>query len=119
MSEIDKALGLEENSTEEVAKVDEVKPNPVQYVNGVGDNSAAESIITIVAYIMLIFGCIGSIIYGVELADSYMTDDIALPVVIGGVCLSVVTWAFLMVVANVSNNIRQIKHELRRMNGNK
>lgn len=80
-----------------------------------GDN-AAEKIIAILAYILLIGGCIVAIIFGSILMDNYRTEGVGVLVLLGGVLSSIISWAFLMVIANISNNIRQIKHELQKRN---
>lgn len=112
MNEIDNAFGFNERPSSEV--------NEEKYKNaekGLGDN-AAEKVISIVAYATLILGILGSLIAGINLMDHHSTEAMGLGVLLGGILSSVVTWAFLMVIANISNNIRQIKYELRKKNEN-
>ena len=104
MNSIDDALGL----NDQPVKADYSNPQ-----SGLGDN-AAEKVISIVAYVTLILGILGSLIWGVDLMDRSSTTAMGWGVLIGGVLTSIISWAFLMVVANISNNIRQIKYELRK-----
>lgn len=107
MNEIENALGLNDKPSTETTET-----KPVQFRAGLGDN-AAESVVTFVAYLTLILGIFGSLIWGVILMDHRATYATGWFVLIGGTLSSFITWAFLIVIANISNNIRQIKHELR------
>lgn len=110
MSDLDDAFGFNDKPTGEI--------NEEKYKNsekGLGDN-AAEKVITVVAYLTLIIGCLGSLIMGLELMDHLSTEVTGVAVLFGGILSSIITWAFLMVIANISNNIRQIKYELRKQN---
>lgn len=79
----------------------------------IGDN-IAEKVLAIVAYIILFGGIIFSIIAGVELLNNpYVDKWLGLIYLIGGCIASLIIWASLMVTVNISNNLRQIKHELR------
>lgn len=80
----------------------------------VGDN-LAETILAFIAYTILILGVIVSIISGgLLIIYNYEWDNkIGWAILIGGTFLSIVTWASLMILVNISNNIRQIKHERR------
>ena len=48
--------------------------------------------------------------------DRHSTQGLGLAIIVGGIIYSVISWAILMVIANISNNIRQIKHELKKRN---
>lgn len=91
-------------------------PEIQQYHNysTVGDN-LAETILAFIAYAILILGVIVSVIAGgLLITDNYEWDNkIGWAILIGGTFLSMVTWASLMILVNISNNIRQIKHERR------
>jgi hypothetical protein len=107
MSEIDDALGLNDTPSGEI--------NEAKYSHapkGLGDNSA-EKVIVVVANIVLILGCLISIIGGIEMAGHHSTEGAGFALLFGGTISSVITWALLMVLANISNNIRQIKHLLK------
>lgn len=113
MNSVEDALGL----NDQPSKVDnEAKYNSPQ--SGLGDNSA-ESVIAVVAYVTLVLGILGSLIYGIVLMDHKSTTPMGWCILIGGTLSSIITWAFLMVIANISNNIRQIKYELRKKNAEK
>lgn len=100
MSEIEDALGLNNKPVEKKAKE-------------LGDNNA-EKFITVFAYLSLVLGCLMSIIYGRILMDDRSTEELGFAVLVSGIVASIASWAFLMVISNISNNIRQIKHELKK-----
>lgn len=104
MSEIEDKLGFNEKPEEKRTKE-------------LGDNNA-EKIISIFAYVTLVLGCLVSFIYGISLMGHYLTEVLGLVVIIVGVVGSIISWSLLMVVANISNNIRQIKYELKKKNAN-
>ena len=105
MEEQDYTTGYDVNLNEQPSK----RPK------GKGENHA-EKVISILANVTLVIGCLVSVIYGGALMDNYFTHSQGIVVFIVGILSSVISWAFLMVIANISNNIRQIKHELMKMN---
>lgn len=113
MSELDDAFGFNDKLTR---KANEEKISTPE--KGLGDN-AAEKVISFVAYLTLILGCLGSLIAGINMMNNCSTEGIGVGVLFGGILSSIITWAFLMVIANISNNIRQIKYELRKQNEKK
>ena len=79
----------------------------------VGDN-IAESVLATVAYIFLILGILSSIGWGIWRASGYHGSvGGGLLIFIGGTILSLIMWALMMITVNISNNVRQIKHDLR------
>lgn len=111
---INDILGVSETPKDSFRIFDKI-PGDKNETTALGDN-AAEKIIAILAYILLIGGCIGAVISGSIMMGNYRTEGAGVIVLIGGVLSSIISWAFLMVVANISNNIRQIKHELQKKN---
>lgn len=113
MKEIDNAFSFNERPSGEA--------NEKKYKNaekGLGDN-AAEKVISGVANVNLIFGILGSLIACMIIFYKFEhpLDILGIGVLFGGVFCSVVIWARTMVIANISNNIRQIKYEVRKLNG--
>lgn len=106
MSEIEDAFGFNDKPTES-----QVEKCP----NELGDNNA-EKVISAFAYVTLVIGCLVSLIYGISLMDHHSTQGLGLAIIVGGIIYSVISWSLLMVIANISNNIRQIKHELKKRN---
>ena len=74
----------------------------------VGDNSA-ESVLKGVAYTIFSVGIVASIVGGFAFDEGFAGFIIA----VLGAIVSVVLWASLMVVVNISTNIREIKHILK------
>lgn len=103
--QISNALGLNEtNSTQPKVK------NP----STIGDN-AAETVLSIVAYTILVVGILASIGAGAEIGSHSYTGDeagLAIAIAIGGSILSIIVWAGCMITVNISNNLRQIKRIL-------
>lgn len=92
---------------------------PIEYPSmGTGDNSA-EKVISAVAYCTLIIGIIASVIVFAFMFGNRQTQVLAIIYLAVGLLFSFITWASMMVTANISNNIRQIKWELRLRNGRK
>ena len=117
MSEIEDAFGFNDKPTEL-----QVEKCP----NEIGDNYA-EIVISVFAYATLVIGCLVSLACGISFMDYdstqglYLMDHdsaqvLGLVIIVGGIICSVISWALLMVIANISNNIRQIKHELKKRN---
>lgn len=82
--------------------------------SSIGDNSA-ETILAIVAYLISAIGVIASIIAGYILINGFDDEYFSLigwAVLVGGIVISLIIWASLMILINISNNIRIIKHEL-------
>ena len=82
--------------------------------SSIGDNSA-ETILAIVAYLISAIGVIASIIAGYILINGFDNEYFSLigwAVLVGGIVISLIIWASLMILINISNNIRIIKHEL-------
>lgn len=82
--------------------------------SSIGDNSA-ETILAIVAYLISAIGVIASIIAGYILINGFDEDHLNMigwVVLVGGIIVSLIIWASLMILVNISNNIRHIKHEL-------
>jgi hypothetical protein len=79
-----------------------------------GDN-CAEKVIAVVAKVVLILGCLVSFValVGMMFGPSWEPSEPYLITFFGAAISSVITWASLMVIANISNNIRQIKHLLK------
>ncbi|MDE5856763.1 MAG: hypothetical protein K2H32_00140, partial [Muribaculaceae bacterium] len=114
----------EENKNTESAEVSENSQStavkPVQMAikgndtSSIGDNSA-ETILAIVAYLISAIGVIASIVAGYILINGFDEDHLKMigwVVLIGGIIVSLIIWASLMILVNISNNIRHIKHEL-------
>lgn len=100
---IGNALGLNETGSSQT----KVK-NPSK----IGDN-AAEAVLSIVAYAILIIGILASISVGIAVGShGYSNDEAGFAIAIGGSILSIIAWAGCMVTVNISNNLRQIKHIL-------
>ena len=77
-----------------------------------GDNSA-ESVLKATAYAILIIGIIASVIGMYILGSGWDGNPLAaFSVLCGGTAFATVIWASLMVVVNISTNIRAIKHRL-------
>lgn len=85
------------------------------FLGVMGDN-AAEKILCIVAYAILAIGLILTVIYAVIVGSMYgqYTTLMGWMIFFGGTIYTVIAWASLMVYLNISTNIREIKHELRR-----
>ena len=86
---------------------------------GFNDNiveSPVEKVISTFAYVALLLGCLVSLIYGISLMDKHSTQGLGVSIIVGGIIYSVIIWAILMIIANISNNIRQIKYELKKQN---
>ncbi len=96
----------------------ESKPSlPDSVEKSKGDN-AAEKILTVIAYFSLIGGILSTILYAMAVESEYYYEENTLEIfliIILGTVSSVFVWAIIMVTVNMSNNIRQIKHELRAM----
>lgn len=82
----------------------------------VGDNFA-EAILSFIAYTVLFLGIVVSGIVGLLLiTDNYREDNaLGWAILIGGIVSSLIVWAMLMILINISNNTRQIKKELRNL----
>lgn len=112
---IDDVLGVTEQSKQS-AGVSDMIPDNENNPSSVGDN-AAESILSFVAYAILIFGILGSLIAAFAVgSQGYDNEGAGFMVFIVGTISSIITWAACMVIVNISNNIRQIKYELRKRN---
>lgn len=85
--------------------------------SNVGDN-AAEAVLSFIAYTILVLGIAFSVLIGwLLMMDRNSWDNkIGTVLFIGGPIVSIITWASCMILVNISNNVRQIKHELRDMN---
>lgn len=105
MTEIDDLLNIKEEETHPGSR--EVYNLLNLYGKELGDNRA-EAIIQLFACFVLVVGVIASIIAGI------MIRPVGALIFLFGSILSVLVWASLQVVANISNNIREIKHELRK-----
>lgn len=80
--------------------------------NSVGENNA-ESVLAFVAKTILILGILISVIAGYGIMSiPYGSSLGGLVVIVLGIIISLVSWASLMVIVNISNNIREIKHRL-------
>jgi hypothetical protein len=116
---INDALGLTEKPKkkfkifdEEPASDDNSGNDNAATKNQPGDNSA-ESILMFCSYVILILGILGSITMGVKIGSGYDGDTgLGWGYFLVGTLSSILGWAFLMVIANISLNIRQIKHNL-------
>lgn len=107
MSNINEALGVEETPTKKKSE------SYTERIITKGKNSA-EKVIVIVAYAALIFGILGSL----TISEQIKYSELKFFVFILGVVSSVITWAFIMVVANISNNIRQIRDDIHNLKRN-
>lgn len=115
---IEDALGITGQHEQSSGIFDKV-PGEENKPSSVGDN-AAELVLSFVAYAILILGILGSLITAFTVGThGYHNEASGFLIFIGGTITSVITWAACMVVVNISNNIRQIKHELRKTNPNK
>ena len=81
--------------------------------SSVGDN-IAEAILAFVAYAILILGILATVIVGgFFLFDDYKWYNlIGWIILFTGIPATLLTWASMMILINISNNVRQIKHEL-------
>lgn len=89
-------------------------------------NSNAETIINIMATILLICGIIGGlaiIITGIESSSSYYYGkETAIVSIIGGIAIivvSIIQWAFIKIFINISRNLFNINDFLRERFGDK
>jgi hypothetical protein len=112
---INDALGLTEKPKkkfkifdEEPTSDDNSGDDTATTKNQLGDNSA-ESILMSCSYVILILGILGSITMGVGCDGD---TGLGWGYFLVGTLSSILGWAFLMVIANISLNIRQIKHNL-------
>lgn len=86
---------------------------PESGITSRGDN-VAETVLSIVAYVVLVVGIIISIGVGYTIGSGYFGKPLlGFVYFVVGTILSFILWAGLMVTVNISINIRQIKHELR------
>lgn len=111
-------LEPKETSTEAIPALDDATNEMVAYeesYSSVGDNMA-ESVLAFIAYAILIVGIIFSILIGwLLVTDDYEWDNkIGKIILIVGPIASVIIWATAMIIVNISNNVRQIKRELRK-----
>lgn len=123
MASIDDYLGISGNS----GTPRQINPQPEEFSNrparrsSTGDN-IAESVLRVLAYLVLIFGSLLSIGFGISIGSipysPFGSGSAALGILaaIIGIIFSVVIWASLMVTVNISTNIRAIKHEMFRRN---
>lgn len=110
--ELNDVLGISEESPKSSGIFDKV-PESEQEPSTLGDN-AAEAVLSIVAYAILILGILASIITGYEIGShGYNNEGQGFLIFLGGTITLIITWAACMVIVNISNNVRQIKHELR------
>lgn len=108
--------------TDAPSGMNEQMQSPVSEINqssdysSIGDNPA-EAILSFIAYGILILGILVSLICGgLLIIDNYKWDNIVgWAILIGGLILSLIVWASLMILINISNNVRQIKYEIRNM----
>lgn len=91
--------------------------NDQSYVPSTGGDNPAEAVLSSVAYIILIIGILVSVGIGLLLImDNYEEDrKLGWIILIGGLVSSIIVWASLMILINISNNVRQIKYELQNM----
>lgn len=80
-------------------------------------NNSAESILTAVAYIILLLGIFASVICGIivlTMGNRFGVNATLLSALIAivGSFASVLSWAMFMISINISTNIRHIKHLL-------
>lgn len=97
----------------EDTEYDDTEEDQSYHHSSVGDN-IAEAILAFIAYAILILGILVTVVIGAFfLFDDYEWDNvIGLIILITGIPASLITWASLMILINISNNVRQIKHEL-------
>ncbi|MBD5214853.1 MAG: hypothetical protein HDS75_08560 [Bacteroidales bacterium] len=115
-SRIDESNCMEQTNTEE-SSISQQPVNKKRY-SSAGDNFA-ESILTFFAYALLIIGIAASIVTALFfffLLNSDFGIIFGGIILVGGPILSFIIWANIMVLANISNNTRQIKYELREIN---
>lgn len=105
MSEINEIFGVQDEYIRE-------QQNNGQ--NSVGDN-AVENILERSAYTILVIGIFASIVTGAGVGIENEAWQGWL-VFFGGSISSFLIWARLMIHVNISNNVRQIKHELKKRN---
>ncbi len=84
--------------------------------SSVGDNPA-EAVLGCIGYLFLVIGLGVSVVLGLLLImDNHEWDNkIGWAILLGGSTISIVIWAFFMIWVNISNNIRQIKYEIREL----
>lgn len=117
-NKIEDILGVTEQSKPSTEYMGDIAPE-VNTPSSAGDN-AAESILSFVAKTILVLGIVGSFISAVIYTAEYNSNGAAFFIIfIGGSVSSIITWAACMVVVNISNNIRQIKNELYKLNDKK
>lgn len=111
--ELNDVLGITEGSSESSGINDRI-PEEEHKPSTLGDN-AAETVLSIVAYAILVLGILASIITGYTVGShGYHNEGRGFLIFIGGTISSIITWAACMVIVNISNNVRQIKNELRK-----
>lgn len=83
-------------------------------ISSVGDN-AAEAVLSFIAYTILVLGIAFSVLIGwLLMMDNNSWDNkIGTFILFCGPIFSIITWASCMILINISNNVRQIKHGLR------
>ena len=92
----------DENETgEEVTSFEEQLETASPEIDTSIGNNSAETILAILAYALLFIGILASIVLAFKMED--------ILVLFAGIISSVISWAALMVIINISNNIRTIK----------
>jgi hypothetical protein len=112
MNEIGDALGIKNNTgkQDDGKTIGEMIVNDLQTAN-TGDNSA-EKILVIFAYIILVAGILASLISAICLSENIVPSVLAL---VMGATSSLLIWAVLKVLANISTNLRHIRQDLHKL----
>lgn len=76
-------------------------------------NNIAETVLTVLAYIVLVVGIIVSLVIGIGALVTDGDSGKGWLFMFGGILLTLVMWASIMITVNISVNLRQIKQYLR------
>lgn len=107
MDEIENALGLNENSQKDkIISKESIQPHKSSSLG----NNAAESILASFSYTLLVIGVIAAITTGVIVSEE--SALLSWLCFFGISIFAIILWASLMVIVNISNNLRQIKKHL-------
>ncbi|SEA22524.1 hypothetical protein SAMN05444145_102198 [Alistipes timonensis JC136] len=79
-------------------------------------NSTAESVVDVLAVLILIGGIIGGIILIAQVVDTSYGGAILIGWGVALIVTAIIQWAFLKVLCNISRNLFNINHALRSKN---
>lgn len=94
--------------------MEESKPSPFGHKDygrqSTPDETYPEKVLHVGAFCVLALGSIISFGWGLELVQNHFTSTFGVVVMFAGAFYSVVTWALLLVIVNISQHLRQIRH---------